>query len=74
MENITKEAYFQVVAERDEARQSAFNLKTQLEAALMELARARRDASHYRRHWNNATNELKRMMDRACKRKKVRRA
>lgn len=74
MEGITKAQYDAAIAERDAARRRAFDLETQLEVTRRDLARARQDAGAYRRHWNNATAELKRMMDRACRKKKTRRA
>lgn len=70
---ITEVQYDAAIAARDQARHEAFELKTKLEMVQMELARARQDANHYRRHWNSATAELKRMMDRACRKKSSKR-
>jgi hypothetical protein len=67
---ITETQYDAVIAERDQARREVFELKSQLQIAELDLARALRDVGVYRRNWNNATAELKRMMDRACRRKK----
>jgi hypothetical protein len=66
---ITKEAYDAVVAERDAAKRQAFELETKLQIAQHDLALARQDVHLYRQHWNSATAELKRMMDRACRKK-----
>lgn len=57
--SITKAQYDAVVAERDQARREAFELKTRVAILEVDLARARRDIASYQRNWNISSNENK---------------
>lgn len=72
--NITKAEYDAAIAQRDQARREVLDIRTKLEITELALARARQDIGVYRRHWNSATAELKKMMDRACRKKPKKRS